>query len=71
MSVDVSVKTQSKVLVNKEIIWQTDYCVYFPFYDYLIPCTITVEASWKKIGEWRLIRVDSAMLKRKIGFHSC
>lgn len=47
MSVDVSVKTQSKVLVNKEIIWQTDYCVSFPFYDYLIPCTI----NWKSFVE--------------------
>ena len=47
MSVDVSVKTQSKVLVNKEIIWQTDCCVSFPF----TTTSFNGGASWKKKSE--------------------
>lgn len=51
MSVDVSVKTQSKVLVNKEIIWQTDSCV--SFYNYLIPGS--TDACWGFLEEnWRM-----------------
>jgi hypothetical protein len=61
MSVDVSIKTQSKVLVNKEIIWQTDSTLRFLLRLYLVPRCTAWWSSLVKGGECRLIRVDSTL----------